>query len=63
MSQGTTGREYRNKLVDFMKAYGGTKSNFSANPMEPKTIEIPSYMRAMRKINVTPIDIEAGKKK
>lgn len=59
-SQG--GKEFRTKLADFLKIYGGSVNTFSANPTKPKTIEIPSYLAAKRNLNLRSINMNAGKK-
>lgn len=62
MAEPMGGKAYRSKLAEFLKVYGQPKNNFNANPLAPKTIEVPSYLQAMRKLNVTPINLKAGKK-
>lgn len=64
----SSGKEYRNKLSEFLKMYGQkpggftAAANFVSNPLQPKVIEIPSYMAAMRSLNLVPINLTAGKK-
>lgn len=61
-SGSTAGKDFRNKLGDFLKIYGQQAGGFNANPTKPKTIEIPSYLAAMRALKVAPINLTAGKK-
>jgi hypothetical protein len=60
MAEPAGGKAYRNKLAEFLKVYGNPKTDFSASPLAPKTIEVPSYLSAMRKLNIKPIDLRAG---